>query len=1122
MTRTSQGSPAANMSESPWRSLFETVRGALGNRRDKEGVVGSINWLRQRMTERGANPNVVRNIIYRNKGKLADKRVLFALLSELWESAGHPPLEAPEIELLLSSAPEDESAAQGLGRDKRRVYTGFVGAVRSGRHPKLLVTGRPGSGKTLLTDAVQGTLERALQGSAQSTPERTPKYTPEHAPEVIRQEFSALNLADALLHLSLALGAAQGAFETKLVKVGVAGAYSVQADAQADVARVVLEQLRGRRDPAVLLLHVSQTSSAPSGTKGLKPTAAKNVETLGDAPLRLNTPDVPRVGLNEWLWHTLLEPLGRLNNVSLLVSMSELPPTLSERTGAFEGPVKLSPPTTAEARRFVRTRAPHLSEAQRDALVGRGKRSFEDLRTLTLLAEAREPLGESHHSEQHAGQTFGQPLTTEQTTEQPTRQLSQLVAGGSGRLRDFLEVLAVLSLPEFPGVAQTALEALRSAEPEALTPLELAFLDAVPGEPVYWRPFSRQFSRSLRDRLRTANSARFRLLSGAAARLYEQEARCDPRSDAAARYVHHLFAARDWDALTGWAEHARVPQPLLGQLWRAAQSELAGDPVTLGAVALRVASYYVRLGSPEHPDAKGALAVLAASSDPKLRGWTRVKRAESALLEGRYSETEALLQGWQDVGEPGLEVEVTLLQANLARWRSRLPDAAALARKSAEALAQMSSDPVLAVRVGLWSGIVAKDAGRLAEALEHLHNVATEDELFRARIRFQEADVFYRLGHLSRAHAALTEAVHLSAQGEAPAFERARYLARRGTLRRRQGDLSAAQGDFAAAHAALLSAEDETQPPTRPPLRFRFERAKVCDEAALNALAQGHTDDAILTLQEDLETFAAYGRCYGVDPSFRVLRGTLRLALAYGCRALGQRYLFPLGPYSEEPTKADLPADLPADLHADLRRARELVTGVLATLAGEQGRYTGLVTQAQLASSLLLGPTDAVREAAAALASAHDPYERGRTGTYLAGALLRRGDPENARTAGAAAEHELHDATTDDYGLYAQLALTDAAARLELGDPAGAQGHIFSALQDPHLTPYHEALLRRFGRIAERSRVPLSAAALGLGDAPLPGTLRLADALVLRLRQRYGPYPQEQAEPAEPVEKARQ
>src|SRR5690625_8019671 len=55
---------------SPWRRIFEQVRTATGNQRDEHGTLGSINWLRKQMELRNANPNVVRNIIYRDKGKL--------------------------------------------------------------------------------------------------------------------------------------------------------------------------------------------------------------------------------------------------------------------------------------------------------------------------------------------------------------------------------------------------------------------------------------------------------------------------------------------------------------------------------------------------------------------------------------------------------------------------------------------------------------------------------------------------------------------------------------------------------------------------------------------------------------------------------------------------------------------------------------------------------------------------------------------------------------------------------------------------------------------------------------------------------------------------------------------
>ena len=1118
-----------NTSESPWRGLFETVRRALHNRRDARGVVGSINWLRQGMAERGANPNVVRNIIYRDKGKLADKRVLFSLLSELWESAGHPPLEAPEIERLLNAPPKREEVSQLLCPDKHRIYETFVGALRAGRYPKLLITGRPGSGKTSFGDYLQEGLQKGLGG--------VPAIRP--TLQVVRQEFSALNLADALLRLSLALGGSPQAFAAKLAKVGVAGAYSVQADAQAGVARVVLEQLRNHQGPVVLLLHVSQSSESAQSGK------------LGDVPLRLNTPEVPRVGLTEWLWHTLLEPLGHLNQVALLLSMAELPASLAGQTEVFEGPHKLNPPTTAEARRFIRAKAPQLPPEQQEKLLGQAKGSFENLRTLTLLAEARDPHGNGQGEDWGDGWGEGRregqsnAHVGERPTERPTEQLGQLVTGGSSRVRDFLEVLAVLSLPEFPAVDQWALETLRQTEPRSLSPLELAFLDAVPGEPGCWRPFSRQFSQMLRDQLKAADPERFRSLSRAAGRLYEAEAHAAPRSASAARYAYYLFAARAWPELIFWTEHAPVPQPLLQQLWRAAQAELTSraDEPLFNAVALRVASYYLRLGSPEHPGALSALEVLAASSRPELRSWALVKRAESALQEGHFGEAETLLDSWREVGGTGLATEVALLRANLARWHSHLSDAAGHAQSSIDALASAAEstfentpkstlestfkntgentfkntgentleniaanapehteglepagiagtgvDPILAVRVRLWAGLVAKDRGEWPEALTHFRAAQTSDDLFLARLRFQEADVLYSQGRLGEAYAALSDAVNWSAQGEAPAFERARYGARRGTLARRRGEFRAARADFAAAETVLAATDLEPSS-----LRLSFERAKVRDEGALNLLAEGRADDAIYALQESQETFTAYGRRYDVDSSFRVLRSRLRLAAAYGYRALAQRYGPIVGPYPDEPVSPDL------------QRARQLITGVLGALAAEPGRYVGLVTIARFSAGLLLLPAQAVLQAEAALADARYPYGLGLTGAFYAGALLRSGNPAPARAAVSEAQRNLQNTAngvTDDYALYAYLALVDATALLHLGKLQEAHERIFQALQNAQLEAYHDPLLRHFGEAAEHLDVQLSAEALGVGDAPLPSTLRPADALALRWRQR--------------------
>ncbi len=178
---------------SPWRAVFEDVRRAAANQRDEHGVIGSINWLRAQMEQRGANPNVVRNIIYRDKGKLPDKRVLFDILNDLWTSRGQAALEVPELEGLLAEGNGNEhEVLQLLGREKRRAYRSFVQGVRTGAFPKLVLCGRPGSGKTLVTDYIQQALE----------------IEPQAAERIVRLEFNGTDLGTALVRLGIAMDVA--------------------------------------------------------------------------------------------------------------------------------------------------------------------------------------------------------------------------------------------------------------------------------------------------------------------------------------------------------------------------------------------------------------------------------------------------------------------------------------------------------------------------------------------------------------------------------------------------------------------------------------------------------------------------------------------------------------------------------------------------------------------------------------------------------------------------------------------------------------------------------------------------------------------------------------------------
>ncbi len=1034
---------------SSWRRIFEEVRRAVGHRRDETGVVGSINWLRKEMERRGANPNVVRNIIYRDKGKLADKRVLFTILRDLWATTGQPPLQAPDLEVLLSqSLSAEQEVLQLLGREKRRAYQGFVNAVRSGLAPKLLVTGKPGSGKTLLSDYIQQALEMA----------------PKAADHIVRLELGSHDFASSLSRLASALGVSQELFESRLVKISASGAYSVQADAQAEVARVLFDALRSSDESWVLLLHLSQSLSRQ--------------ESLGLAPLRLNTPEVPRVNASEWLWLSLLEPLSRLGNVSMLVSSADIPARVLQQLGRFEGPVKLNPPTVNEARRFVKVRLPQLTAQQQEALVKQSNRSFEELRTLTLLAEIREPV-ETQESDAHL------------------EQLSSLVVrSGDAQLRDFLAALAVLSLPEFPTFAREALSALR---PQPLSNLEQAFLDPAPGHHGAWRCFSRQLARRLREQLYQHRRQDFTALSAAASRYYAPAAFDEPGGEAAVRYLHHLLDARDWERLEHWLSRHSVPQVLLRRLWRTAQLELASRDA-LERIAQQVAAHYVKLGSNDHPDAQEALATLADSHVAERRAWTQLKRAEGAVVRGDFEEAEALVKDWPDSVDDRLKAERALVQASIARWRSQLERAAELIEREARARLprippEGGESKLLHAKVAVWAGLVAKDQGELDGALREFESVETDDELVRARLAFQLGDVRLKLGYFDGAKAALDEAVRLAQRSEAPAFEQARYLARRGALKRKRGEFEKAEEDFATALAVIdHSAEEHGHASSA------FALAKVRDEQAVNLLAQGRFAEAIDALGHNLDLFCHYQQTHRVDASFRVLRSSLRLALAYWCRGLAQPYRLPFLRYAT-------PLSGP-----DVAHAERLLEGALASMKAHPDgvrRFGPLHRHALLSLSLVTpDAAKAVELASASLAGARYPYLRAESHATLAAARWRRGDEaawDELERATRALALVRHDGERSNLGLEAWLLALELRLLVSAREVQQAGRKLAAALARGELAPYHEGLLRSYGEAIEAvpGERPLQTAALKALGLPthIDAHVRFPDALVYRWRR---------------------
>ncbi|MXV20675.1 hypothetical protein GLX28_13630, partial [Deinococcus xianganensis] len=135
-----------------WKATLNDLRGRVPP--GGGGVVpGSLRWLEARMRERGANPSSVRNIVYRDVGTARDKGQLRAVLEDLARELGAP---LPDGPVGAAPAPDD---LELLGRSKKRAFRQFTAGVRAGRAPRLIVSGPPGAGKTVLLSRVAAALE---------------------------------------------------------------------------------------------------------------------------------------------------------------------------------------------------------------------------------------------------------------------------------------------------------------------------------------------------------------------------------------------------------------------------------------------------------------------------------------------------------------------------------------------------------------------------------------------------------------------------------------------------------------------------------------------------------------------------------------------------------------------------------------------------------------------------------------------------------------------------------------------------------------------------------------------------------------------------------------------------
>ncbi len=1060
---------------SPWRAVFEETAKAAQGRRDEVATIGSINWLRHAMERRGANPNVVRNIIYRDKGRLHDKRELYLILEDLRSQLGLPGVQDEElVQLGTPYAAAELEVDQVLGREQKRVYRALVGGIRAGKHPKLLVTGRAGSGKTMLADYVQQALELGDQPGLR----------------VHRAHFPSADLDEAFVRLAQELGMPSGLMESRLVRIGTAGPFAVQADAQADVVRLVMDHLRSLEGPKVLLLHLSHGLGSPG--------------RLGSQPLRLNTPDVPRVSAAEWLWATLLEPLTRLAETSIYVSAVEVPPVAHDHAVAYEGPLRLAAPTTAEAKRFVASHGPELPETVQEEIVARAARSYEELRTLTLLTLAR-----VHAPEGGSG------------TDPALEQLSALVEPGvEQRVRAFLAALTVLSSGEQhelggSDIAEVARALVPGDRRKALSQFELSFLDPLPSRPGTYRSFSRRLVRLVEDRLGRSDPQLLRAAHAAAAASVAEGAAADPTSRTAQRHLHHLLEARRWDDLLAWCETRPAPYTLLTGMWEAAQLELEGEP--LAAVALAFARQMMRLGAFEHVETVRACELLARSSDPLRRGWTSLMRAQAEIAAGRFERAEVLLAASEDGGDdPVLAAERDLTAASVMRWRGELERAAQVvadvASRDASDFAPAGSLARRALRTSsaVWAGLIAKDGGDLAGSLTQLWAEDTGGDLMGARLAFQRGDVALRLGLFDTARRELDHGLEAAATYSGLPQERARFAARRATLARVTGDLQDADHWFDVARALT-----EEGPGDR--LDVAFALARVEDEAAYSALAAGAHESAIVAVTTAIATFKEYQQRRDVDASFRIARAEVHLATAYAFRGLNVPFQRPLPLIAAAPPGPDLSHAL-----GSLTEAIRSVTDPRRRQPAGASAVRGLVREARLmAAYITQDPAEALRLAEEAEAAARYDYQRSDAAAAKALALVRAGRNADALAAVRAGEEALARSTqvlaraiggapeeSGDLGLHTQHVVLRAVAHLRAGDQSEAAEALTLALSDERLAPFSEGVLRAFGEAAELEadqswkRHRKLRAVLGIGGTGPSTPARLPDALVAAWRTR--------------------
>lgn len=991
-----------------WKAALAEIRAALPP--GAGGVQrGSLRWLEAELRARGGNPAALRNIVYRDVGTAADKRLLAGLLGELAQEAGlsldlltpaqEPAPLPPELEL--------------LGRSKKRVYKQFLAGVRAGRSPRLVVAGRAGAGKTVLLDHLAAALQQA------GVP------------------VERLNLSGDLLALAGGAGLRDRSFASLAAR-------------QLDVVRALLppdrlpvgsallvrvtENLHFGNDPPRLPGGVPTTAAAwaaevlrrhiPPGvsvlfaledTAGWPPDAGEITElqppTLTEARAYL----MSRLGVPRPVADSLARETGRnLDRLALLAgaggNAARLLSDPDVRRLACAAAALLPPPAGARDAVAPPGNAPVLA-ARALALALGGEVTALPLHARSLLEAVTGPAGESASGEGASGEGASGQSSTGQGE------------AGEGVLGWRPRPLLWLALPLLP-----------EAEVQAAT---------------------RRFAEATRGDL-APEVVPYRLAA--------------------------LVALGEWSLLERHVRARPDDARHLPALWRRIRAG-ATSPEREG-LARAVVTHHASRGEYHAPAARDALFVLL-EAEGAAHAWARVKLAESSLDAGEFGTAQTQLEkaqlgeltgGRTDDWSLAAQSDGLLVQAALARWRGDIEEATRAVNDPRTA----QSGP----RARLWRGLVAKDAGRWAEALDHLGAVPDSSPLLSARARYQEGDLRLRLGQPAAAYAALSDAARRLKVAGANPEERARVLGRAATAQRRLG--------HAANALRLFGQALELLPADRPRSVDAVLRARLLSEQVPVLLALGRPDEALTQAAQALTLLRGEGG-RRAEVTYRVRRTQYRVALAYLTRGRGVPYLQPFGgPEHDAP---------------DLMYARTLLGDLLQVPAGQSDREQLLVFDMHLARALAQpDPRQALEDLGRALDMTDHPYAEAQVRALRAEAFVRAGDPAPALGELGRAHALLRrvrlglpGAQEADPALSAQLLAVEV--QVQLAEAPRQAGETLlglrQALTDPALRPFHAGIWREAGRALERLHpTPQDVLdALFPGSGPLP--LRVSDALVV-------------------------